>query len=136
MATVNGFILHRIVMKQKRERVPSHAEYMRRLQVELLAVTAVGFRSNRYCEDLVNTPLQSQEHVLRSTKELYEAKSGRRKGDKKHRKVLIIMGRYVPLCNTVRRTEAGSTLTCSQIWHGSWAGGAAIPSHLRKENSV
>ncbi|ETO99968.1 hypothetical protein F441_22605 [Phytophthora nicotianae CJ01A1] len=159
MAIINGFILHRIVMKQKGERVPSHAEYMRRLQVKLLAVTSVSFRTNRYCEDLVNTPLQSQEHVLRSTKELYEAKSGRRKGDKKRRQFLckvcsalsppkvksfesrfychecsITMGGYVPLCNTVRRTEAGNTLTCSQIWHGWRAGGGGgIPSHLRKK---
>eukprot|EP00644_Phytophthora_capsici_P002207 jgi/Phyca11/114706/e_gw1.27.380.1 len=88
MAVVNGFILHRLAMKRKGERVPTHAEYMRRLHVELLAVTPVSFRANRYGEDLANTPLQTRKHVLRSTNELHEAKSGRRKGDKKSRQFL------------------------------------------------
>ncbi|ETL25830.1 hypothetical protein L916_20378 [Phytophthora nicotianae] len=85
MAVVNGFILHRLAMKHKGERVPTHVEYMRRLHIKLLTVTSDSFRTNQYGEDLANTPLQTREHVLHSTKELYEAKYGKRKGDKKSR---------------------------------------------------
>eukprot|EP00644_Phytophthora_capsici_P018495 jgi/Phyca11/130770/e_gw1.97.111.1 len=54
-------------MKSKGERVPTHAKHMRRLHVELLVVTPVSFRANRYGEDLTNTPLQTRKHVLRRT---------------------------------------------------------------------
>eukprot|EP00644_Phytophthora_capsici_P019551 jgi/Phyca11/133022/e_gw1.297.5.1 len=137
-------------MKRKGERVPTHAEYMIRLHVELLAVNPVSFRA-RYGEDLANTPLQTREHVLRSTNELHEAKPGRRNGGKKSRQFPFkvcsalnplqfkgfesrLWGGYVPLCNTVRRTETENTLTYSQVWHGAWGSGEAIPSHLHKKS--
>lgn len=68
MAVVNGFILHKLAVKRKGDRVPIHAEYMRRLHTDLLAVTSVSFRSNQYGEDLANAPLRTREHVLCSTK--------------------------------------------------------------------
>ncbi|EEY56085.1 uncharacterized protein PITG_08860 [Phytophthora infestans T30-4] len=54
MALVNGFTLHRMAMERKGKRAPKHAEYMRQLHVELLAVTAISFRTNRHAEDLAS----------------------------------------------------------------------------------
>ncbi|KAJ8524872.1 hypothetical protein ON010_g16244 [Phytophthora cinnamomi] len=88
MALVNGFILHKIIMKRKGKRVPTHAEYMRQLHVELLAVTAISFRTNRHAEDLASVPTGNRDHVLRSTSELYKAKSGKSKGKSKSRQFL------------------------------------------------
>ncbi|GMF61776.1 unnamed protein product [Phytophthora fragariaefolia] len=161
MAVVNGFILHKNIMKRKGERVPTHAEYMRQLHVELLAATSVSFRTNRYVEDLASVPTYGRDHVLRSTTELYKAKSGKSKGKSKSRQFMCkvcstlsppkvksfesrfycsecseALGGYIPLCNTVRRTGAGNTLTCSQIWLSAWGSGAAISSHLRKRIGI
>ncbi|KAJ8522432.1 hypothetical protein ON010_g17700 [Phytophthora cinnamomi] len=156
MALVNGFILHKIIMKRKGKRVPTHAEYMQQLHIELLAVSAISFRTNRHGQDLASVPTGNRDHVLRSTSELYKAKSGKSKGKSKSRQFLCkvcsalsppnvksfetrfycrecteALQGYIPLCNTVRRPEAGNTLTCSQIWHGAWGSGAAIPAHQR-----
>ncbi|EEY65185.1 uncharacterized protein PITG_16388 [Phytophthora infestans T30-4] len=86
--TRQWFILHQMVMKRKGKRAPLHAEYMRQLLVELLAVTAVSFRTNRHAEDLASVPTENLDHELRSTDELFKAKSGKSKEKIKSRQHL------------------------------------------------
>ncbi|POM77590.1 Hypothetical protein PHPALM_5007 [Phytophthora palmivora] len=152
MAIVNAFILHKEVLQKKGEKVPTRAEYMRRLHVELLNVSKVTLWSNINAEDLVTVPTPAGDHTLVNTDDMYEG--GR---DAKRRQHLCkvcsamaaiktksyessyycptcteLRGGYVPLCNRVRREASGNTLTCSQIWHQSWANGTAIPPHFRQ----
>lgn len=148
MAIVNGFIIHKLVMAKRNEPVPTHAEYMRRLQMELLGVTAATFRANMNAEDLATVPMPTREHVLENNEQLYHGK--RRQHLCKVCSVLAPLKTkgletsyfckacceafdgYVPLCNRVRREETGNNLTCSQIWHTTWGNGTLIPPHLKK----
>ncbi|GMG17649.1 unnamed protein product [Phytophthora fragariaefolia] len=74
MAIVNGFIVHKIKMQKEGKRVPTHTEYMRRLHVELLAVTAVSLSNNKLAEDLVSIPIPSAEHYLEKQERRYREK--------------------------------------------------------------
>ncbi|ETN14351.1 hypothetical protein PPTG_22233 [Phytophthora nicotianae INRA-310] len=65
MAIVNGFILHKLILKEKGERVPTHAEYMRRLHTELLTTTETTLRANTNAEDLITEPIRTQPHARR-----------------------------------------------------------------------
>ncbi|EEY63459.1 uncharacterized protein PITG_22556, partial [Phytophthora infestans T30-4] len=80
MALVNGFILHTMVMKRKGKRAPTYAEYMRQLHVELLAVTAISFRTNQHAEDLASVPNGNLDHVLRALMNYTRLNSARAKG--------------------------------------------------------
>eukprot|EP00644_Phytophthora_capsici_P017050 jgi/Phyca11/130228/e_gw1.92.39.1 len=66
MAIVNGFIIHRMKMKKDGQRVPTHAEYMRRLHIELLEITVTSLSSNMSAEDLVSGPIRTSEHQLQT----------------------------------------------------------------------
>ncbi|EEY63420.1 uncharacterized protein PITG_15148 [Phytophthora infestans T30-4] len=111
MALVNAFTLYKIVMKRKDKRAPTHAEYMRQLHVELLAVTAISFRVNRHAEDLASVPTGNLDHVLRSTDELYKAKSGKSKGKSKSRQQLCKeFSALSPPKNEVWHTPTSSAL--------------------------
>ncbi|GMF31839.1 unnamed protein product [Phytophthora lilii] len=78
MAVVNGFIIHKLVMAKEGKRVPTYAEYMRRLQVELLGITDASLASNENAEDLVSTPLTVREHALQKI-ENFNSSSGQHK---------------------------------------------------------
>ncbi|POM59251.1 hypothetical protein PHPALM_32049 [Phytophthora palmivora] len=71
MAIVNGFIVHKLKMQKEGKRVPTHAEYMCRLHVELLAVTAASLSNNKLAEDLVSIPIPPAEHHLEKQERLY-----------------------------------------------------------------
>eukprot|EP00644_Phytophthora_capsici_P000739 jgi/Phyca11/109114/e_gw1.16.468.1 len=74
MAIVNGFIIHRMKMKKDGQRVPTHAEYMRRLHMELLGITVASLSSNMSAEDLVSGPIRTSEHQLQNQESLYRQK--------------------------------------------------------------
>ncbi|POM69875.1 LOW QUALITY PROTEIN: Hypothetical protein PHPALM_13814 [Phytophthora palmivora] len=78
MAIGGGFILHKVIVKRKSERV-FHTR-RRQLHVELPAVTAVSFPTNQDTDDLMSVPMCNRNHVLCSTTELYKAKSDKSKG--------------------------------------------------------
>eukprot|EP00644_Phytophthora_capsici_P006457 jgi/Phyca11/126981/e_gw1.66.119.1 len=148
MAIVNGFIIHKLKMQKEGKRIPTHAEYMRRLHIELLTVTAASLSSNKLAEDLVSIPIPLAEHHLQKQERRYKEKRRQHlckvcsamappkvKGFESRFFCLAceeLHDGYVPLCNCVRREETGNRLTCDQIWHDSWANGTAIPRHLRK----
>ncbi|POM66722.1 Hypothetical protein PHPALM_17369 [Phytophthora palmivora] len=148
MAVVNGFILHKLVLKKSGHRLPTHAEYMRRLHNELMGVSAATFEANMNAEELVTEPISAAKHRLRNNSNKYRRK--RRQHSCKVCSAMaepktksnessfycpsceLLRGGYVPLCAKVRRQETGNTLTCSQIWHSVWGCGTLIPVHLRK----
>ncbi|ETL45674.1 hypothetical protein L916_04274 [Phytophthora nicotianae] len=148
MAIVNGFIVHKIKMQKDGKPVPSHAEYMRRLHVELLALAAASLASNKQAEDLASVPLPPPEYHLQEQERKYKDKrrqhlckvcsamaSSKTKGFESRyfcEACEELYDGYVPLCNCVRRKAVGNRLTCDQIWHDSWANGTAIPAHLTK----
>ncbi|ETO68377.1 hypothetical protein F444_14768 [Phytophthora nicotianae P1976] len=152
MAIVNGFIVHKIKMQKDGKPLPSHAEYMRRLHLELLARTPQSLASNKQAEDLASVPLPPAEHHLQEQPRKYRVKRRQHpckicsaiappntKGPESRffcQACEELHNGYVPLCNCVRRKEVGNRLTCDQIWHDSWANGTAIPAHLRKKHQV
>ncbi|ETO75572.1 hypothetical protein F444_08877 [Phytophthora nicotianae P1976] len=81
MAIVNGFILLKIILKQKGQPVPTHAQYMRRLHTELLATNEATLRANTNAEDLVSEPIHTQPHRLRNNEEKYKGKKRRKTRD-------------------------------------------------------
>ncbi|GMF39851.1 unnamed protein product [Phytophthora fragariaefolia] len=74
MVIVNGFIIHKIIMKKGGKPVSSHAEYMRRLHVDLLAVTAASLSSNKNAEYLVSVPFPPSKHTLEEQERKYRSK--------------------------------------------------------------
>ncbi len=148
MALINGYIIHRISKKQKGEKYLTHAEYMRRLHVELLGLEKRDMLTNANAEDLVSEPVPTTVHALRNTNEMYTT-STQNKRRQYQCKVCSVLtepkkksyetsyvcdacdeeyGGRVALCNKIRRVETGNTLTCSQIWHTTWNGGKTIPA--------
>ncbi|KAE8969146.1 hypothetical protein PR001_g27585, partial [Phytophthora rubi] len=83
MTVLNGFIIHKLIMKKEIGNVPTHAEYMRRLHVELLGITGANLRSNMSAEDLVSTPMPTSEHQLQNQENYYSVN-----GQRKHRQHL------------------------------------------------
>ncbi|KAE8904981.1 hypothetical protein PF003_g10813 [Phytophthora fragariae] len=155
MTVLNGFIIHKLIMKKEGGSVPTHAEYMRRLHVELLEITganSANLRSNMSAEDLFSTSIPTSEHQLQNQENYYSAN-----GQRKHRQHLCKVcsalappktkgfetsyfcrrcteyhGGYIPLCNCVRRQETGNKSTRDLIWHATWVNGTVIPAHLKK----
>ncbi|ETI42046.1 hypothetical protein F443_12767 [Phytophthora nicotianae P1569] len=130
MALVNGFIIHKLVMKEQGKPVPTHADYLARLHMELLAQKNVDFQGNMHAQNLLSTPLAGQPHVLTKTAETYKNKVRQylckvcsAYSDKEHRsfetpysceECSLTFGGRVALCNKVRREERGNTDTCHQ----------------------
>lgn len=149
MALVNGFIIHKLVMKEQGKPVPTHADYLARLHVELLAQQKVDFQGNMHAQNLLSTPLAGQPHVLTKTAETYKNKVRQylckvcsAYSDKEHRsfetpysceECSLTFGGRVALCNKVRREERGNTDTCHQTWHITWKNGTIIPPDMRKK---
>ena len=153
MALINGFITHKLAMMAKGEKPPLHAEYMRRLQVELLSLQHRDFTTNMQAEDLLSAPAQPTSHTLVNTTAMYtsETQNKRRQylckvcSALSHAKTKSfetsfecvqcsnVHGGRVALCNKIRRHESGNTLTCGQIWHQKWSNGTSIPANLRSK---
>ncbi|KAG3083735.1 hypothetical protein PI124_g16574 [Phytophthora idaei] len=74
MSLINGFIVHRLVMKEK---VPTHAEYMTRLHARLLEQQKVGFEGNMQAQNLLSTPATELSHVLSITTDTYHENKAR-----------------------------------------------------------
>ncbi|EGZ09189.1 hypothetical protein PHYSODRAFT_525281, partial [Phytophthora sojae] len=153
MAVVNGYIVHCWVLKKRGEKPPTHAEYLRRLHTQLLALRTINFGTHPNAEDLVSVPIPRQDHTLANTDSFYSTAK-----QYKHRQYLCkvcstfadsktksfetsyfcpqcsdaFRGRK-PLCRQVRRGQSGNTLTCAQIWHDTWGDGKSIPASLRKK---
>jgi hypothetical protein len=139
--------------KQNGEKPPTHAAYLRRLHVQLLALRTINFETHLNAEDLVSVPLPRQEHALVNTESFYStSKQHKRRqylckvcsafADSKTKSFETsfycqpcsdAFGGLVPLCRHVRRVESGNTLTCSQIWHDTWGDGKNIPPNLKKK---
>lgn len=143
MAEVNGFIIYRINMKKDEQQVPSHAEYTRRLHMELKGITAASLSSNMSAEELVSGPFRSSEHQLQNQESLYRPKRRQHLCNAPPRAKVYetihycqrctdFHGGNVPICNCVRRKETGNKSTCGQIWHDTWVNGTAISASLKK----
>ncbi|KAE9283481.1 hypothetical protein PR003_g27115 [Phytophthora rubi] len=153
MAVVNGYIVHCITLKKKGEKPPTHAAYLRRLYIQLVALRTINFETHLNAEDLISVPIPRQQHTLVNTAEFYSS-SKQHKRRQYLRKVCSAFadtktksfetsffcqqcsdafGGRVPLCLHVRRVESGNTLTCSQIWHDTWGDGKSIPPSLMKK---
>eukprot|EP00644_Phytophthora_capsici_P001596 jgi/Phyca11/131719/e_gw1.112.60.1 len=61
-------------MKEQGKPVPTHADYLARLHVELLAQQKVDFQGNMHAQNLLSAPLAGQPHVLTKTAETYKNK--------------------------------------------------------------
>jgi hypothetical protein len=153
MAVVNGYIVHCWKQKQNGEKPPTHAAYLRRLHVQLLALRTINFETQFNAEDLVSFPLPRQEYALVNTESFYStSKQHKRRqylckvcsafADSKTKSFETsfycqpcsdAFGGLVPLFRHVRRVESGNTLTCSQIWHDTWGDGKNIPPNLKKK---
>ncbi|KAE9069085.1 hypothetical protein PF010_g26797 [Phytophthora fragariae] len=71
MAIVNGYIVHRIKRKQTKKTPPTHADYLRRLHNQVLALRTINFETHMNAEDFVSVPIPHQEHTLVNTDEFY-----------------------------------------------------------------
>lgn len=153
MAVVNGYIVHCITVKKRGEKPPTHAEYLRRLHVQLLALRTINFETHINAEDLVSGPMPRQQHSLVNIDDYYT------KGTQHKRRQYLCkvcsaysdantksfeasffcqecsdtFGGRVPLCRQVRSVESGNSLTCAQIWHDTWNDGKCIPPALKKK---
>ncbi|POM62848.1 hypothetical protein PHPALM_27941 [Phytophthora palmivora] len=148
MTLVNGFILHKLMLKKSGHRLPTHPEYMRRLYNDIMGVSAATFEANMKTEELVSLPISAGKHRLRNNNNRYRRKrrqhsckvcSAMAEPKSKSYEITfyfpsceLLRGGYVPLCAKVRREETGNTITCSQICHSVWGCGTLIPVHLRK----
>lgn len=153
MAVVNGYIVHCITLKKKGEKPPTHAAYLRRLHIQLLALRTINFETHLNAEDLISVPIPRQQHTLVNTAEFYSSSKQHKRrqylckvcsafADTKTKSFETsffcqqcsdAFGGRVPLCRHVRRVESGNTLTCSQIWHDTWGDGKIIPPSLKKK---
>ncbi|POM74928.1 Hypothetical protein PHPALM_8034 [Phytophthora palmivora] len=155
MAVVNGYIIHRDTLKKKGEKLPTHAEYLRRLHAQLLALRTINFETYIYMnsEDLVSGPVSRPQHTLVNTTDYYSSSSQHKRrqylckvcsafSDAKTKsfetsyfcpRCSETFGGRVPLCRHVRRPESGNVLTCMQIWHQTWNDGTCIPPQLKKK---
>ncbi|KAE9031774.1 hypothetical protein PR001_g10911 [Phytophthora rubi] len=70
LALVNAFIVHQIAMQKKYQPVPTHASFLRCLQVDLLNQTSEDFNAGDDMVELVAEPLPRQEHTLEKTEEM------------------------------------------------------------------
>lgn len=150
MAIMNGLIIHNIAKTRNGEKQTKHAEYMRHLHKELLAVREVNVVTHLNGEDLVSVPVPRGNHLLVNTSGLYvfETQSKRRQylckvcsaytTGKSYETSYVCptcsnyFGGRVPLFRQIRRLETGNTLTCAQIWHDVWNDGKNIPSSFNK----
>jgi hypothetical protein len=73
MAVVNGYIVHCITHKKRGEKPPTHAAYLRRLHVQLLALRTINFETHPNAKDLVSVPISRQQHTLVNTAEFYSS---------------------------------------------------------------
>eukprot|EP00644_Phytophthora_capsici_P005666 jgi/Phyca11/97928/e_gw1.2.1119.1 len=147
LALVNAFIVHKIAMKRKEKPVPTHAEFMRLLHVDLLSQNKEDFLPGNNGEELLASPLPRLPHALQHTKEKNGQKSrqwlckvcsalagpGVRSYESSYfcRTCSLSKKGRVSLCNKARRLEQGSDLTCSQVWHQTWRNGTAIPAEIQ-----
>ncbi|POM68749.1 Hypothetical protein PHPALM_15049 [Phytophthora palmivora] len=70
MAVVNGYTIHPDTLKKKGEKLPTHAEYLRRLHAQLLALRTINFETYMNSEDLVSGPVSRPQHTLGNTTDL------------------------------------------------------------------
>ncbi|OWZ02138.1 LOW QUALITY PROTEIN: hypothetical protein PHMEG_00026348 [Phytophthora megakarya] len=147
IAVVNAFILHKIAMKTRKKKVPTHAAFLRRLHADLLGQTREDFKRGDDLEDLVTKPLPQHKHTLEQTDEM--------NGSKRRQWLCKVFSAYagagvrsyetsyfcstcscvkngrVTLCNKPRRVDEAPRFTCDQVWHQSWKNGMAIPPDLQ-----
>ncbi|OWZ23462.1 hypothetical protein PHMEG_0001661, partial [Phytophthora megakarya] len=149
MALVNGYIINKIVMKEQGKPVPTHADYLARHHVELLAQQKSDFEGNMQAQNLLSAPASGLPHVLTKTTETYKNKLRQylckvcsAYSDKQHRSFETpyycqecsrTFGGRVALCNKVRREDSGNVDTYHQTWHMTWKNRTIIPPDIRKK---
>ncbi|GMF46375.1 unnamed protein product [Phytophthora fragariaefolia] len=149
IALVNAFIVHKLAMQTNNKPVPTHAEVMRKLHVDLLSQIRVAFTAEQDGLELLAAPATPQSHILQQTKEKNGGKTKSRQwlckvcsamagpGTRSYesrffcRACSIAKKGRVALCNKARRLDQGSDLTCSHVWHQTWRNGTAVPPHFQ-----
>eukprot|EP00644_Phytophthora_capsici_P019589 jgi/Phyca11/133594/e_gw1.577.4.1 len=87
-------------MKKDGQRVPTHAEYMRRLHIELLGITAASLSSNMSAEDLVSGPIRTSEHLLQN---------------QESRNAVSICARYAPQWRLQEPRDSKPAITANDV---------------------
>ncbi|ETP27685.1 hypothetical protein F442_23038 [Phytophthora nicotianae P10297] len=135
MALINAFIIFRRVQGDRTTgpAQPTHAHFMRVMQMSLLAVGASDFEGDLSVRALTDTPVPPSPtpryrlSTSHSTKQVEVYRTTRGKNGKESRK----RRQYACKVRQHDPTAVTNSATCSQIWHELWGGGANIPPGLK-----
>ncbi|OWZ22972.1 hypothetical protein PHMEG_0002211 [Phytophthora megakarya] len=137
MTMENGYIIHRATMKKKGELPPTHADYLKRLHNQLLALQTIHLETHMNAEELVVGPIPHRLHKLGNTDD-FTRQARRENGANICASFFCeecseLFGGRVPLCDNIRCKDRGNTHTCYEVWHRAWNYGKGIPLDLKKK---
>jgi hypothetical protein len=160
LALVNAYIVAKEHRKKKNEPPLSHADFLMRLQAQLLALRNDDFarvpRMASNDDEEETAPFipstENQSHSICQTTDTVAGSGGKKRqrvckvcsvlaGNTKRKHCTTFYcvectqvneGHHVFMCNVVRRTDEGNTSTCYQIWHNLWKNGEKIPQQANR----
>ncbi|POM58673.1 Hypothetical protein PHPALM_36648 [Phytophthora palmivora] len=141
VAIVNAYIVNREVQKRRSAKLDTHAEFLTRLQAQMLELTEADFEERQPVSDTslaIPTTLPT-EHVPRESPD-FQLINGQRKRRQRQCKICSNRKRhigerratkyYCPGCSPSDKARPHfkhNTLTCHQTWHHLWKNGTERP---------